>query len=232
MQKFLLLVSKRSAVFSMTRRQSYHHGDLPQALKTLAVDMIAQQGVAAFSMREAAARLGVAPSALYRHFADKSDLFAAIALDGFRAMGERWQRLMEVRQAQAGPSPAAISLARFAAGANAYFQFAIDNPALFQLMYGPFGTGAFGLAKLQELGEANPPAILARVLDDLRDAGVISAAARAQADVKAYAAIHGVACLAVAGVFKELSPGDVWAQVALVMEGSLGALLAAPTQCL
>ena len=68
-------------------RGQYHHGDLPQALKKLALELIAKHGVEGFSLRQAATALGVAPSAVYRHFADKSELLSALAHDGFQAMG-------------------------------------------------------------------------------------------------------------------------------------------------
>jgi AcrR family transcriptional regulator len=213
-----------------TRRAQYHHGDLAQALKTIALDMIAEHGVAAFSMRDAAQRLGVAHSAVYRHFADKSDLFTAISRDGFHQLGRLWHHLMAQSESQVPTNPALIALARFSAGADAYFQFAGANPALFQLMYGPFGTGTFGLAGLAEIDENNPYRILSGVLDGLLHAGLITAAARPNAEVKAYAAIHGIACLLVSGVFKGADAATITAQFEQVKNLVFGGLVIGPQE--
>ena len=215
---------------SAARRDQYHYGDLAKALKDAALAMIAADGVARFSLRDAASRLGVAPSAAYRHFADKSELLAAVALDGFAALGARWQALMAAQQAIAGADPAALALARFSAGADAYFYFAKENPALFELMYGPFGTGERGRCRLDETEASDPYAMLARALDDLCATNIITAAARAGAEVKAYAAIHGISCLVVAGVFRDFSDAQVAAQLTLVKDHILAGLLAGPKE--
>jgi AcrR family transcriptional regulator len=212
------------------RRARYHHGDLAQALKTQAIEMIAEQGVAAFSMRDAAQRLGVAHSAVYRHFTDKSELFTAISRDGFHQLGRLWHQLMAQGASAVANDPALIALARFSAGADAYFEFAGANPALFQLMYGPFGTGTFGLAGLEDIDENNPYRILSRVLDDMLQAGLISPAARPNAEVKAYAAIHGIACLLVSGVFKGSDATTITAQLEHVKDLIFGGLVIGPKE--
>jgi AcrR family transcriptional regulator len=197
-------------------RTRYHHGDLAPSLKALALQVIAEQGVARLSLRDAAAALGVAPSAVYRHFADKADLLGALAIDGFAELGARTLAQMATAERDAGTDPGAVALARFAASADAYVQFAMDRPALFQLMYGPFGTGAFGMARLDETGVHNPFQMLSAALDGLVDAGVIPVSARPRAEVKAYAAIHGMASLLVSGVFDALAPDQIRERLDLV----------------
>src|ERR1700722_17524816 len=67
----------------------YHHGDLRSALVDAAIDVIAERGVRDFSMAEASRRLGVTTAAPYRHFADRDELLATVAvraLDVFAAM--------------------------------------------------------------------------------------------------------------------------------------------------
>ena len=207
-------------------RGQYHHGDLPQALKKIALELIAKHGVDGFSLRQAAAALGVAPSAVYRHFADKSALLEALAHDGFEAMGSMWlQRVAAVRP-QIDDNPALLSLARFSSGADAYFQFGLDHPALFQLMFGPFGTGAANWVMQAHNTPNNPFALLSESLDGLRGAGLITADARANAEVRAFSAIHGLTCLTISNVFKDLTPDQKWQQLELVKDNVLGGLLA------
>ena len=207
-------------------RDHYHHGDLPHELKELALVLIAKHGVEGFSMRQAAATLGVAPSAVYRHFADKSELLSALAHDGFEAMGALWLQHVAQMEPQIGDDPAIRSLARFSAGADAYFQFGLDHPELFQLMFGPFGTGSADWVLLTPDIPNNPYAMLGQALDGLRDAKVITASAREQAEVSAFASIHGLTSLTVTGVFKNLDIAQKWQQLEWVKDTILGGLLA------
>jgi AcrR family transcriptional regulator len=88
--------------------------------------LLAERGSAAFSMAEASRRLGVAPSAPYRHFADRDALLAAVAV---RAAGLLCERL-----GQATASGSARQ--RLAAAAEAYVRFAAEQRALFQALAG------------------------------------------------------------------------------------------------
>jgi AcrR family transcriptional regulator len=206
------------------RRSHYHHGDLSQVLKDVALELIAKNGVDQFSMRNAAGMIGVAPSAVYRHYADKSDLLKAICLDGFSLLGKQWLELMDSHVAQVDSSPQSTCLARFSAGADAYFLFALENPVLFQLMYGPFGTGSEGWTLFTEKASLNPYTILENALDELRDAKIISQRARNHAEVSAYAAIHGISCLAVSGAFGAMSEAELWEQLEVVKGNLLSGL--------
>src|SRR5688500_9292449 len=59
----------------------YHHGDLPHAMLQEAVRTIQKDGVDALTLRCVGERLGVSRTALYRHFADKQALLAAVAAE-------------------------------------------------------------------------------------------------------------------------------------------------------
>ena len=60
----------------------YHHGDLARALLRQALETVAQGGAAELSLRAVARAAGVAPAAVYRHFADRRALLSACAADG------------------------------------------------------------------------------------------------------------------------------------------------------
>src|SRR5215217_6585274 len=66
----------------------YHHGNLRRGLLDQALATIRTEGVEGLTLREIGARLGVSRTALYRHFADKRALLAAVATEGFRALRE------------------------------------------------------------------------------------------------------------------------------------------------
>ena len=107
-------------------RGRYHHGALPDALVETAIALIGERGPAAFSMAEASRRLGVAPSAPYRHFTDRDALLAAVAVRAAGLLGE-----MLGRQAASG-SPEQ----RLADAAQCYVRFAAEHSALFQALAG------------------------------------------------------------------------------------------------
>lgn len=109
-------------------RATYHHGDLRRALINAAVTIIADHGAEAFTLREAARRLGVNHRAAYRHFADKTSLLAAVGEQGFAALSEA---------ARTEIGAATDPQARLLAMARAYVAFADEHPAHFRVMFGP-----------------------------------------------------------------------------------------------
>lgn len=60
----------------------YHHGDLPNALRCAAVDVINEKGVGHFSLREVARRAGVSHAAPAHHFGDTTGLLTSLATEG------------------------------------------------------------------------------------------------------------------------------------------------------
>ncbi|HTX26052.1 MAG TPA: helix-turn-helix domain-containing protein [Streptosporangiaceae bacterium] len=167
-------------------RGRYHHGDLRVALIETAVALIAERGPAAFSMAEASRRLGVAPSAPYRHFADRDALLAAVAV---RAAGLLAERLS--RQAASG-SPEQ----RLAAAAETYVRFADEQRALFLALAG----AGLDKGRYPEITHAAQPISTAFLFPaaELTD-GDQAAAARLVSAIVATA--HGHAMLMLDGTF-------------------------------
>src|SRR5438309_11953745 len=67
-------------------RTSYHHGALREELIAACVALIEAEGIGAVSLRRVAREAGVSPGAPYHHFADRSALLAAIALQGYQLL--------------------------------------------------------------------------------------------------------------------------------------------------
>ena len=105
-------------------RATYHHGNLGPALIAAARDLVNENGLMAVSLREAARRVGVSATATYRHFVDKDHLLAAVAAEGYQEFADL------LRTAGSGPEG-------FPAMGLAYIEFALKNPGLFRLMFGP-----------------------------------------------------------------------------------------------
>jgi AcrR family transcriptional regulator len=108
------------------RTDTYHHGNLKAALMKAAFQVIRKTGVESLTLREIARQAGVSHNAPYRHFASKEDLIAALATDTLRQM------TAAVREAVAGESQLEP---RLRAAARAYLNYALKNPARFQLTF-------------------------------------------------------------------------------------------------
>jgi AcrR family transcriptional regulator len=108
-------------------RDSYHHGDLKNALIHAGIQILADEGVQGLSLRKVAARAGVSHAAPYAHFADKQALVAAIATHGFGLLFERFQAIVE--RCQEDP------LRQLVECSWAYVSFAIADPAHFKITF-------------------------------------------------------------------------------------------------
>lgn len=111
------------------RPDRYHHGDLSRALLEEAVRTIQAHGVEALTLRRVGERLGVSRTALYRHFADKPSLLAAVGREGFRllrvALTEAWDSNGRGREG-------------FEAMGRAYVRFAAEHRSHYRVMFGGF----------------------------------------------------------------------------------------------
>ena len=105
----------------------YHHGNLRAALLEASLAVLAESGVADFSLREVARRAGVSPTAAYRHFADREALLAALALEGFQQLAASQQKVL----ARHPGDPAAALQAL----GEAYIQFAMTHVPVYRLMF-------------------------------------------------------------------------------------------------
>src|ERR1700749_2149369 len=101
----------------------YHHGNLRAALIEQGLELIAEKGPLALTLREIGSRLGVSRTAAYRHFADKNALLSAISEAGFIEFGNA----LEQACAQAGPR----FPARMVAMGIAYLRFTREHASHF-----------------------------------------------------------------------------------------------------
>ncbi len=174
-----------------TPKPAYHHGDLRNALVSAAAAQLSREGVEQFSLREAARAVGVTANAAYRHFEDKAALLTAVAAAGFERLAQRMQH--EMAAASGGPA-ARVARRRFEATGRAYVRFALDEPELFRVMFGPDGLRCLGTV----VGPT-PWALLGSAIDALVGAGLVAKRWRAGAELKAWVVVHGFASLALQG---------------------------------
>src|ERR1700759_2644258 len=124
--------------------RGYHHGNLREELIRAALELIATKGTAGFTFAEAARFAGVSPAAPYRHFRDRDELMASVALRGF----EQFEATL-ARAWDSGRPDAFTALDRLG---KAYLEFARTEPAYYSAMFEagiPLSTNA----ELREAGE-------------------------------------------------------------------------------
>ena len=107
--------------------RGYHHGNLREALIRAALELIAKKGAAGFTFAEAARFAGVSPAAPYRHFRDRDELLASVALRGFEQFEAELARAWD----EGRPDPFA-ALHRLG---KAYLEFARTQPAFYSAMF-------------------------------------------------------------------------------------------------
>ena len=124
--------------------RAYHHGNLREALLRAALELIAQKGPAGFTFAEAARWAGVSPAAPYRHFRDRDDLLANVALRGFQQF-----ELALARAWDDGRPDVLTALDRMG---KAYLAFARAEPAYYSAMF-ESGVPPGSTAELREAGD-------------------------------------------------------------------------------
>ena len=153
-----------------------------EAIFRTGMELLAEKGLPGLSLRSVAARLGVAPNALYRYFADREALEAAIAAESAHRMHQALKRAAGNLE----PEAALHAIAR------AYLRFARQKPEWYAMMMAPRQC------------EAPPEPHADLWLFVLGQVARISGEARmAEAAVALWAFLHGVAGLEAAEVFQQ-----------------------------
>src|SRR5215475_11978881 len=104
---------------------TYHHGDLREAMVRAALAEAEQGGPEAISIKALAKKLGVSQPAPYRHFADREALLQAVTAEAFR------QFTAFLREAIGKPSTRS-KLSRFA---QAALEFGLKRNGIYRLMF-------------------------------------------------------------------------------------------------
>lgn len=176
----------------------YHHGDLRNALLEAALVILAREGEAGLGLRDLARAVGVSPAAPYRHFASRAALLEALAVTGY----QRFTRAMEDVAAANPPD-------MLAAMGKTYVLFALQNRALFRLMFSP-QLRRDNRPGLRMAADAAFATLRHVIGGDLREGRVAALAA--------WARVHGLAVLLLDGQIALEAGEDIEALVAAIVE--------------
>jgi AcrR family transcriptional regulator len=188
---------------SPPRRTTYRHGDLHHALLQAGTELARAGGPDAVVLREATRRVGVAPNAAYRHFADRQALLAAVRSAALAALAAAIEAELATLPHQ--DDPASAARARLRAVGTGYLRFAQAEPGLFRTAFSvPADRQGAASPAPAGNGRMRPYQLLAAALDDLVDAGVLPPKRRPAAELLAWSAVHGLAVLLIDGPLRGL----------------------------
>jgi AcrR family transcriptional regulator len=192
---------------------TYHHGDLREALVRAALAEAERGGPEAISIKALARRLGVSQPAPYRHFADREALLQAVTAEAFR----QFNTIM--REAIDKPSKRS-KLSRLA---QAALDFGLKRNGIYRLMFA--SRTMAGAADDSELHVAAHETFVLLVESfEAPKVGLL----REQHALQIWASLHGVVMLAEQGLLTGKQAQMTREQVVdNIVEQTRGALLAA-----
>jgi len=182
-------VTKKSttATAQASRPGAFHHGHLRQGLIDAA---LASPDIEGLSLRQLATGLGVTAAAAYRHFASREHLLFEVARIGFTRLRQRFEAAFDISTPPPDAEKARHRLIRLA---QAYLQFADDEPALWRLIFGAQAELYRQTANAQ--GGPNSYEFLPAALLGLYLQGEIPTHPSERDALFAWSAVHGAASL-------------------------------------
>ena len=171
---------------SSARRQQ-QKADVRQAVLDAASELFLEGGLAGFSLRGVAERVGYSATTVYLYFENKDDLLFAVSLEGFEGFG---------RALQTAYDAVSDPVERIGAIGRAYVAFGVAHPAHYRLMF--MERGEF-------LGRTNPHdqqptvdsfGVLVRAVHEAHAAGRVRAGDPMNLVYTLWAGVHGLVALA------------------------------------
>lgn len=168
---------------------SYHHGNLRQALIDAGLKLINQNGEESLSLRKVAAECNVSHAAPYAHFKDKDELIDAIK----NTVTERFMK--ELESSIAGKTTADEAII---AMGRSYVTFFHKHPDYYIFLFGKQNITAH-LKMNREYKDDYPPFLLLRrmYLKHLEENGLEKTIDEQEIDIiKIWSIVHGMASIA------------------------------------
>lgn len=191
----------------------YHHGELREALIAATRKLVEERGAENFTLADACRVAGVTTAAPYRHFQGKQEILAEIASRGFDELRSRSMSVV----AEKGEG----TLAAIIAMGQAYVAFAVEETAVFRLMFGQEPS----LKKAQHVVGTGHDCFV----DLINHIAVYCKRNRVRGDaqeiaLKLWTFVHGAASLLIDQDYEAVAPGiDVNKLIAAATPGLLGA---------
>jgi len=185
-------------------RSTYRHGDLKRALLEAGIMLARDGGPDAIILREVTRRVGVAPNAAYRYFANRQELLQAVRAYALSALAAFMEN--ELAKLRDGSDVKDFARANLRAVGMGYLKFSQAETGLFRTAFSvndevvgdvdPTKGGKSGL---------NPFQLFTAALDKLVAAELLTAENRQSAEYFAWSTVHGMAILSIDGPLSHLN---------------------------
>jgi len=104
---------------------SYHHGDLREALIATAMEMVELKGAEIVTFSALAKALGVSQAAPYRHFRDRDALLTILATMGFLSFTETFRKALKIKS----------DTTKLGQLVHAHLEFGTQRSGIYRLMF-------------------------------------------------------------------------------------------------
>ncbi len=178
-----------------------------QQVLELAARMLVEQGPHGLSLRRLAQQAGGSTQLVYTLFGGKPGLADALYAEGFRRLGEAGARALQ--DAPLPPDPE-----RLVVIGRAYRRFALDEPALFSVMFGRAIAGFTPSRATREQSRASTFDHVVSTARECLDAGTLVGLSAEDLARECWVTVHGLASLEVAGLLMATN-ADAFAETAL-----------------
>ena len=201
-------------------RRTPRRQDRREQILATAAELFAHRGFHGVSIDELGAAVGVSGPALYRYFASREELMAALVTDSFDDLADT---LTQVASVAAGQAPED----RLRAVAHGFRGWAVAAPHRYRLVFGStYGTGALDpariipaatrsmtalLSALADLSTSPPPPIRDTTLQSQleqwgarQDPGATPVAGILALGLAAWTRLHGIISLEIDGFFLQV----------------------------
>jgi AcrR family transcriptional regulator len=152
-------------------------------------DLFLESGAGGVTMRGVAARIGVTPMALYRHFDNRDELMAAIVAHGHATF------LGYLNRALAEPTAAA----RLRGAGDQYLAFALGHPRSYAMMFMEHVAPKAGRRSAQSWEDAATFRFLVDRIGECAAAGALRIDDAEDVALTVWAHVHGLVSLYLAG---------------------------------
>jgi AcrR family transcriptional regulator len=173
-------------------QRKYHHGNLKEAFLEAAREVLEADGLTGLSLRKTAEKIGVSHTAPKNHFGSMSGLLTALVTQGYAELADYM-----VADETAG----ADRCARRGTALAGYVDFAMANPALYELMFARDRLVNDDPDLMRAVGACF--SILADVAKDLGWHTGTSEVVTGKSQIALWSFVHGYAQLITAGRFKK-----------------------------
>lgn len=186
-------------------QQTYHHGNLREAMLDAVAEIVVDGGVEAVSLRAAARRVGVSHAAPTHHFGDKRGLLTAFATRGFERFTDALTAARAAAPAHVMHDAADAPDTALVACGHAYVEFALAERHYFAVMFRPELVD-WSDPDLRRAGDASF-GVLLEVVAGCREGGAATDPETRRLALAAWAMVHGLAHLLVDGPLAGMAPG-------------------------